>query len=128
MEKPTFIQVNEAAGPTQAADLQLCRVIMDALGQAYPGYLWGVGVNHEAGVLKITLNVPQLLRKGMGEAGFLLHIATAIGPGGAKKVLSAAGEILERYRLPRERAPDDWMMRAKLGGYDGANMILKSKH
>jgi hypothetical protein len=113
-------------GATRAADEALCLVIGRDLTETYPGYAWDVGCNHEAGVVAVRLAVPQV--GGMAQPGFLLHIATVVGPDGQRKVRAAGGEILERYRLQRECAQDDWLQRAEANGLDKTNMIVKSKH
>src|ERR1700685_276368 len=86
-------------GATRAADEALCIIVGRDLTETFPGYFWNVGVNHEAGVLAISLDLP-----GEGASttrGMLLHISTAVGPDGQKKVRAAGGELLERWGLPR---------------------------
>jgi hypothetical protein len=112
-------------GATRAADEALCIIVGRDLTETFPGYAWDVGVNHEAGVLSIRLSIPVF--GGMAQPGFLMHIATAVGPGGQKKVRDAGGEVLERYRLRRDRAAPDWVEHANQNGLDRANMVLKSK-
>lgn len=114
------------SGATRAADEALCLVIGRDLTETYPGYGWDVGANHEAGVIAIKLAVPTL--GGMAQPGFLVHISTAVGPGGQKKVREAGGEILERWRLQRDQAPRDWVQRAQENGLDKGNMVLKSRY
>ena len=122
-----IIQINEAHGPTMAADLALAANVLRDLGSVYPGYLWDVAADHEAGILTIKLRIPNMIRKGMGDPGFLMHIATVIGADGVKKVRWAAGEVLERHKLPRSKAPDDWLEMALTNGLDRGNMVLKSR-
>jgi hypothetical protein len=112
-------------GATRAADEALCLVIGRDLTETYPGYAWDVGCNHEAGVVAVRLATPEI--GGMAQPGFMLHISTVVGPDGQKKVRQAGGEILERWRLQRERAQSDWVERAQENGLDKTNMVLKSK-
>lgn len=112
-------------GATRAADEALCLVVGRDLTETYPEYAWDVGANHEAGVIAIRLAVP--MQGGMAQPGFLMHISTVVGPDGQKKVRLAGGEILERWRLQRERAQQDWIERATENGLDKTNMVLKSK-
>lgn len=114
------------SGAMRAADEALCIVIGQDLTAAYPGYAWDVGVDHEAGVLNIRLSVPVV--GGMAQPGFLMHVATAIGSNGQKKIRAAGGEILERWRLRRDRASRDWLDEAHQNGLDRSNMVLKSKY
>ena len=114
-------------GPRQMADEDICRAIGEDLTQTYPGYLWQVGCNHDAGVATILLIVPTAPRAYQTK-GFMIHLNTVVGPGGSKKVRDAGGEILERWGLPRGRAPSDYMARAGANGLDTANSITKSRY
>lgn len=113
-------------GPTRDADEALCLVVGRDLTEQFPGYAWNVGCDHNAGVIAIRLAVPQF--GGMASPGFLMYISTAIGPNGRDKVRAAGGELLERWRMSREKAPDDWVRRAEDNGLDRSHMIEKSKH
>lgn len=111
------------------AEAALCIAIGEDLMRRYPGYVWDVGFTHASGVVTVKLTVPLSVRPGgQGEPGFLIHAATCVGPGGQSKVHAAGGEILERWRLPREKAPADWVEMAWENGLDRTNMITKSKH
>lgn len=114
------------SGATRAADEALCLVIGRDLTETYPGYAWDVGCNHEAGVLAIQLAVPTT--HGMARPGFLMHIATAVGSDGQKKVRAAGGELLERWKLRRGAAQADWVQRAQENGLDMGGVIEKSRH
>jgi len=113
------------SGDMRAADMRLCVAIGEDLTRNFPGYAWDVGVDHEAGVLSIRLAVP--VAGGMAQPGFLMHIRTAISADGQKKVRAAGGEVLERWRLRRDRAAADWAEHAQANGLDRANMVLKSR-
>jgi len=113
-------------GPTRMADQDVCIAVGEDLTQTYTGYFWNVGCNHEAGVVAISLAIPG--DNGNTTRGFLLHLSTIMGPGGQKKVRAAGGELLERWGLPRGRAPQDVIERALEHGMDRGGEILKSRH
>lgn len=114
---------------TEASERALCYCIGVDLMQTYPGYVWNVGFTREGGVVTIMLVVPLSVRPGgMGSPGFLMHAATAVGPGGQARVRAAGGEILERWRLPRDKAPADWVEMAWDNGLDRTNMVTKSRY
>lgn len=114
-------------GERAMADQDVCIAIGEDLTRAYPGYLWKVGCNHEAGVAHIHLVVPSPIPDNTTK-GFMIYLSTVLGPGGQKKVIGAGGEILERWGLPRDRAPEDMVDRANEHGLDRSNMVLKSKY
>jgi hypothetical protein len=123
-----LLDISETEGE-EDAERALCYCIGVDLMQTFPGYVWNVGFTRQAGVVTIKLVVPLSVRpNGMGEPGYLLYASTAVGPGGVQKVRNAAGEILERWGLPREKAPADWVERAWENGLDRSHMILKSNH
>ena len=79
----------------------LARNLIARLNFAYPAFydeqsgqsMWRVTVNEPGGVIEVTnlaLN---------GKYGFLMHIAKIDAEG--RKVVRAAGELLERYRISR---------------------------
>ena len=112
-------------GQFAMADQDVCIAMGEALTQAYPGYVWNVGCNHQGGVATVSLVIPSVC--GNQAKGFMIHLSTVLGPGGYKKVLAAGGEVLERWNLSRERAPRDFVQRANENGLDQSNMVLKSK-
>ena len=114
-------------GEREMADRDVCIAIGEDLTRAYPGYMWNVGCNHQAGVAQIMLMMPSD-KPSNTTKGFLIHLSTALGPGGQKKVLLAGGEILERWGLPRSRSPEDMVLRAHEHGLDESNMITKSRY
>jgi len=116
----------ESSGPRAMADRDVCIAIGEDLTQTYPGYIWNVGCNHEAGAAQIMLVIPSVT--GNQSMGFLIHLSTVMGPGGRQKVLAAGGEVLERWGLPRGRAPTDMVQRANEHGLDQGNMITKSRY
>lgn len=124
MEHEALI-VNEVYGEDGAKELALAYAVTQDLCAQYPGYIWRVTC--EGGVVKVVLAIPEVIRKGMGEPGYLMPSRVAEGQDGVKKVRNAAGEILERYRLPRGAAPPDWIALARMNGPDMSNAILKSR-
>ena len=74
--------------------------LLDRLDMAYPSFngLWRVAVDPVGGIVQVT----NLMLT--GRWGFILKIAS-IDPEG-RKVVMAAGELLERYRVSRARVVD----------------------
>lgn len=71
----------------------------DLLERNYPGHPWHVEVvmNKTGGLIKIRLNgiMP-------GDRWYVCQLRDVISdPGGRRTVLRGAGELLERYRIPR---------------------------
>lgn len=123
------LDISESDGEHERAEAALCIAVGEDLMQVYPGYAWNVGFTHQSGVVTIKLVVPLSVRPGgmTGEPGFMLYASTVVGPGGQAKVRAAGGELLERWRLPRQNAPTDWVEAAWENGLDRTNMITKSK-
>jgi hypothetical protein len=79
----------------------LAKNLIARLNRAYPAFydeasglsLWRVTVNEPGGVVEVT-NLALY-----GNYGFLMHIAKIDSEG--RKVVIAAGELLERYRISR---------------------------
>lgn len=89
------------------ADLATSKDCAEALMSAYPGYRWGVRCQWAQGILDIfCLDVS-------GQYGYRLHLLgpKAMGSFSASafriECIRAGGEILERYRMPRQRFNDD---------------------
>ncbi len=76
----------------------LCKNVMDVLNKHYPGHLWVVGVDDEGGVVNFFNT------RLSGSYGMTLKISTLKNHSTLKKeVTRLAGELLERYGLPRGR-------------------------
>jgi hypothetical protein len=74
----------------------MARNLIARLNAAYPAFdgFWRVTVNEKGGVVEVTnLRLP-------GGWGFLMHTAKIDSEG--RKVVRAAGELLERYRISRD--------------------------
>jgi hypothetical protein len=87
--------------PLSGASQTLAKNLIARLNATYPAFydeqsgqtLWSVTVNEGGGVVMVT-NLAL-----SGKWGFLMHI-NKIDPEG-RKVVRAAGELLERYRISR---------------------------
>lgn len=86
--------------PLSGAGLTLARNLMARLNASYPAFdgAWRVTVDEVGGTVEIT----NLMLS--GKFGFLMHISK-IDPEG-RKVVTAGGEMLERYRISRSKALD----------------------
>lgn len=82
----------------------LAKSLIARLNVAYPAFydeqadqsLWRVIVNEPGGVIEVSN-----LALNSGNYGFLMHIAKIDSEG--RKVVRAAGELLERYRISRSQ-------------------------
>jgi hypothetical protein len=117
---------SQGQGENAMADQDLCQAIGEDLTRAYPGYIWAVGCDHNAGTVCIDLAVTKPL--GLENWAYMLFISTVIGPGGQKRVMRAGGELLERYGLRRTFAHVDTSEIAREHGLDRDNNKNKSKH
>lgn len=107
------------------ADQDVCIAVGEDLTQVYPGYMWKVGCNHDAGTVVIDVGVPKPI--GMENYGYMLHLSSVLGPGGQKRVRQAGGEMLERLGLRRGVAQADTHYRAVEHGLDLGGAVTKSK-
>ena len=82
-----------AADPHQAWDETVCRAIGRLLHGEYRGHDWQVWVSREQGIAKIWLNC--LMNPAYP---YVLHLTELLRP---RDVITAGGEILERYNIPR---------------------------
>ena len=82
------------------ASVTLAKNVGDTLHHHYPGYLWGVEVDENGGVVKV-LNLTL-----SGKWGFIMKIQDLVLADDMRKVMRAGGEILERYRLKRRGRRD----------------------
>ncbi len=75
----------------------LARNLIGRLEEHYPAFTgyWRVSVNDAGGVIEVTNMMLS------GQWGFLMHIAKIDAEG--RKVVRAAGELLERYKISRAR-------------------------
>lgn len=82
--------------PVAKADLALARRIGEVLQFHYPGHAFMVQVMHGQGIA--TINIPIL----MGQWQHVIKLYDLKSDPGMKSVVRAAGEILERYKMPRQ--------------------------
>lgn len=107
----------EGYGPTDVADIALCKFCYELLEQHYPGHRWFIGADSSAGI--VTIDLPYEKPIGLANYGWLLHISSIKQHDEAKrKVLHAGGELLERFNLPRTHSADDSFLRAKQNRFD----------
>lgn len=91
----------EVPDPFQTqADMTLAKTVGDTLFKHYPNHLWGVHV---------TQGIISVKNLGLsGQWGFVLHITKIISATDLDdKLMRAGGEILERYKLSREKMNAD---------------------
>lgn len=89
----------EATSEREAAgipwELALVRKAGETIERHYPGHPFEIRVDARQGVLMLKLN-PL-----MGLHWHVIHLSTLKGDPSLRAVLRAAGEILERYNMPR---------------------------
>lgn len=76
----------------------MARNLIARLEQHYPAFTgaWRVFVNEQGGVVQVTNMMLS------GKMGFLMHISNIDSEGRA--IVRAGGELLERYRVSRDKA------------------------
>lgn len=84
--------------PLSGAADTLARNLIARLEANYPAFVgyWRVAVNASGGTVEVTNMMLS------GRWGFLMHINKIDAEG--RKVVRAAGELLERYRISRARS------------------------
>lgn len=101
-----------------AADIIICQQVNEILQKHYPGHLWAIGCNHDAGIIHIELPYQTRVQTRF-PFGFLMHISsTKSYTEMEKKVMQFGGELLERYKLVRGPATDFSAALAKENGLD----------
>jgi hypothetical protein len=83
--------------PLLSADLMMTKRIAEVVQAHYPGHPWLVEVNHEQGIAMISL--PLF----MGVNKYVIPLWVFKTDPMFRCVVRACGEILERYRIPRQR-------------------------
>ncbi len=78
------------------ADLALTKRIAAVLEFHYPAHPWQVEVSHEKGCVFISL--PVVMKR---NEKFVLHTEALKTDPALRSVMRGAGEILERYNMPR---------------------------
>lgn len=77
-----------------AANERLCAAIMRVLLKHYNCPFWCIEAAHEHGIVKVWL-------QGFAQWPYVVHIATLKSDPGFKCIVRAGGELLERFRIPR---------------------------
>ena len=77
------------------ANATLTRMVGERLMAAYPGHPWGVCSEIEHGIVKISL-------QGFNQWCHVLKVERRKGDPAMRPVLKAAGEMLERFKMPRK--------------------------
>ena len=87
--------ITDLSAPISSAGDTLARNLIARLNAAYPAFegYWTVMVNEQGGVIEVM----NLMLS--GKWGFLMHINKIDAEG--RKVVRAAGELLERYKISR---------------------------
>lgn len=80
--------------PHKSADIALAKRIWEVVQYHYPGHPWGVGVNHEQGIAQIFLPA-------FTQCCYVIRLAELFSDPSMKTVIRGAGELLERFRIPR---------------------------
>lgn len=101
----------EAIDPYLTADVTLTKRIADCLNHHYPAHPWLVQVTHAQGVAMIKL--PLIMPK---NDHWVIKISTINVDPSLKCVMRAAGEILERYNMPRHGFSLDKFLVAREAG------------
>lgn len=78
------------------ADLSLTKRIAAILEFHYPAHPWQVEVSHAKGC--VFMSLPAVMKR---NEKFVLHTEALKTDPGLRSVMRAAGEILERYNMPR---------------------------
>jgi hypothetical protein len=82
-------------GDIDAANESLARDVARRLGEFYPNHPWGVMAEIEHGIVKIAL-------QGFTQWPYVIHVDTLKADPGMRSVFAAGGEILEKFRMPRQ--------------------------
>jgi hypothetical protein len=100
-------------------DASLMAAVFDKLASVYPGHPWAVMAARERGIVDVQLLYLVDAERTSGRYGYTLFTRTLDGDPGMACVVRAGGELLERFRLSREKAADgESRMRALENGLD----------
>lgn len=105
-KRATYVRPGEGNehDPHAQADVTLTYRIAGVLERHYPGHPWLVEADTRQGVAMIS--IPLF----MGQHKYVLHVAALATDPTLRSVARAGGEILERYRIPRQRfSPADFI-------------------
>lgn len=104
-------EATEEHGPDKdhfvRADMALTKRIAGVIEQHYAGHPWHIQVSHEQGIAKIQ--IPHL----MGAVNwYVIPLTLLKSDPTLRLVVRAGGEILERYRIPRQPFGRDDFLKA----------------
>jgi len=97
--------------PFLEVDFALTKRIAEVLERHYPSHPWMVEVSHAKGCAFLSL--PVIMNR---NEKFVLHIEALKTDPGLRSVMRAAGEILERYKMPRMAFKLDDFLAARASG------------
>lgn len=86
----------DGVSPNDARDMALAKRIGQTLEMHYPGHPWMVEVNHDQGV--VYLSIPIVMPRGRK---WVIHIDRLATDPALRQVVMAGGEIMERYNIAR---------------------------
>jgi hypothetical protein len=105
-------QDREEKDPHEAADMALTKRVATVLETHYAGYPWRVEVSHTQGV--VMLSMPIF----MGHWKHVLKIQNLKSDPMLIAVRNAAGEILERFKIPRAGFSADHFKDAMIANFN----------
>jgi len=94
--KTSYEKQSEEDDKLKAVDLMMTARIGDVLQRHYAGHAWMVEVSHKQGIAFVSIPIF------MGRYKYVLKLADLKSDPTLKSVVQAGGEILERYKLPRQ--------------------------
>lgn len=86
----------DGTSANDARDMALAKRIGETLERHYPGHPWMVEVNHDQGV--VYLSIPIVMPR---NRKWVIHIDRLHADPGLRTVVMAGGEIMERYDIQR---------------------------
>lgn len=107
--------------PHVAMDLALTKRIADVLEHHYPGHPWMVQVSHAQGIAYIK--IPILMGR---NSAYILHLDRMASDPTLKCVMRAGGELLEKYKVPRQPFLIDHFLVARDASRPRPRIILPS--
>lgn len=100
--------------PYAQAKMETARWVGTLLERVYPGHAWHVEVVIQRGTAMFAGGLVKLRLNGIMPANrwYVVQLADVLtDPGGKRTVLKGAGELLERYGIPRTRFDlDHWRL------------------
>jgi hypothetical protein len=97
-----ILLAEQSAPGVPPADLMLAAAVYHKLDEHYPGHQWLANADHATGLVTVQLLYLDVERK-HARWGFVLHIDKLSSDPTLRAAVRAGGELLERFRLSRER-------------------------